>query len=397
MPATLRGWLEGAGARDRVVPHRPRLRLAALLVVLASLTRPVHAQRPTPLLAPDVVAVAASGGIARDAIARDAVARDSVADYDALHRYVVAQHETPLDAVRRAVLSHPVVLLGDVHPALEPKQLLLALLADSLVATRLDAVAFEVPASAQRWIAAYLQSSPEDPSLLFRESGTLRTVWGGSDEWLAIFHRLWELQRDPRRDRALEVVAMDLPGWPDRATSARAAVSMYADRDSAMASNLLDAIAACDGCAARGGARVLAFVGGYHVLRGLEADLSIGPNNGRVIWLATRLERRGVHPFTVLTDGLPRAVALGGATVHGATRLYDVLAQGGWPAAPYAVETSGAFDAVARAIREPDDPTDIAFTLRPRRYRLRDAVDLFIYWGPTTQLGANAAPRALGR
>ena len=49
------------------------------------------------------------------------------------------------------------------------------------------------------------------------------------------------------------------------------------------------------------------------------------------------------------------------------------------------------------AVREPDDPSDITFTLRPAAYRLRDAVDLFIYWGPTTPLGDNSAPRALGR
>jgi len=319
------------------------------------------------------------------------------ADLTALRDYVVREHEAPLDAVRRAVLSHPVVLLGDVHPALEPKRLLRALLEDDAVATRIDAVALEIPATAQRWIGAYLASTPEDPSLLFRESGTLRTVWGGSEEWLAIFHRLWLLSRDPRRDHPLRVVAMDLPGWPSRATSARAAVSLYGDRDSAMAAGIVDAIATCDGCAARGGARVLAFVGGYHVLRGLEADLSIGHNNGRVIWLATRLERRGVHPFTVLTDGLPRPVELGGAIVSGATRLFDVLAQGGWPAAPYAVETSHPFDVVAHAIREPNDTTDITFTLRPSTYRLRDAVDLFIYWGPTTPIGENSAPRRLGR
>ena len=29
--------------------------------------------------------------------------------------------------------------------------------------------------------------------------------------------------------------------------------------------------------------------------------------------------------------------------------------------------------------------------------RTRDAVDLFVYWGPTTPLGGNSAPRALGR
>lgn len=289
--------------------------------------------------------------------------------------------------MRRAVLSHELVLLGDVHPAREPKRLLVALLEDPAVVTRLDAVAIEVPSSAQRWIVAYLRSSPEDPSLLSRESGTLRTVWGGSGEWLAIFHQLWLLQRDPRRDRPLRVVAMDLPGWPNKVTSARAAVSMYGDRDSAMAANLLGAIASCDHCDARGGARVLAFVGGYHVLRGLEADLSIGPNNGRVIWLATRLERKGLHPFTVLSDGLPRVVPLGGALVQGATRVYDVLARTGWPPGPYAVETGSAFDVVPHAVREPDDSTDITFRLRPSVYRLRDAVDLFIYWGPTTPLG----------
>lgn len=363
--------------------------LALLLLVAALLASPAAgAQRSAP---PTVLARSAFR-------AGPPAPRADSADLSDLYRYVVARHEEPLEAVRRAVLSHELVLLGDVHPAREPKRLLLALLEDSSVATRLDAVAFEVPASAQRWIAAYLASSPEDPSLLTRDSGTLRSVWGGSDEWLAIFHELWLLERDPRRaGRPLAVVAMDLPGWPAKVTSARTAVSMYADRDSAMAANLLGVIAACGGCDARGGARVLAFVGGYHVLRGLEADMSIGHNSGRVIWLATRLERKGVHPFTVLTDGLPRAVALGGAVVQGATRLYDVLARGGWPAAPYAVETGRAFDAVPRAVREPDDSTDdIAFTLRPSAYRLRDAVDLFIYWGPTTPLG-EGAPYGTGR
>ncbi|HET7458511.1 MAG TPA: hypothetical protein VFJ74_12750, partial [Gemmatimonadaceae bacterium] len=149
------------------------------------------------LLRAGLVAVLVATSPARGVCAQLPV-RDTV-DYDSLHHYVDVRRETPLEAVRRAVLSHPVVLLGDVHPAREPKELLIALLADTLVAGRLDAVAFEVPASAQRWIDAYLGSSPEDPGLLFRESGTLRTVWGGSDEWLTIFHRLWELQRDPRR------------------------------------------------------------------------------------------------------------------------------------------------------------------------------------------------------
>jgi hypothetical protein len=287
------------------------------------------------------------------------------------------------------------VLLGDVHPAAEPKELMLALLEDSLVSRRLDAVAFEISGSAQRWIVGYLRSSPEDPTLLFRESGTLRSLWGGSDQWLAIFHRLWELQRT--RDRPLEVIAMDLPGWPARARSARSAASMYGDRDSAMAAALLETLRDCVTCRERGGPRVLAFLGGYHLLRGLEADLSIGPNTSRVIWLATRLERRGVHAYTILTDGLPERVRLGGEEVLGATRVFDVLARAGWPAPPYAVATDASFDLVAGAIREPTDSTDITFALRPSAYHLHDVVDLFIFWGRTTALGDNHAPHAVGR
>jgi hypothetical protein len=307
----------------------------------------------------------------------------------------VAEREEPFTAARRAVLSHPLVLLGDVHPAAEPKQLLLRLLRDPAVGRRLDAVAFEISATSQRSITEYLRSSPEDPGLLLREPATLRPLWGGSDEWLAIFHELWQLNRT--RGRPLEVVAMDLPGWPLAVRSERDAVSMYADRDSAMTEHLLAGLARCEGCAARGGPRVLAFVGGYHVLRGLEADLSIGRHNGRVIWLATRLQRKGVRAFTILTDGLPRAVNIGGERVLGATRVFDVLRRRGWPAPPYAVEVDGTFDDVARAIREPDDPADVSFTIRPGDYTLRSAVDLFIYWGRTTQLAAAGARRALGR
>ena len=315
--------------------------------------------------------------------------------HDALHRHVDMAREEPFAATRRAVLSHPLVLLGDVHPAAEPKRLLLHLLRDPAVGSRLDAVAFEIPASAQRWITAYLQSSPEDPGLLARDPGTLRALWGGREEWLAIFHELWRLNRT--RGRPLEVVAMDLPGWPSTVRSERAAVSMYIDRDSAMAANLLSQLARCDQCERRGGPRVLAFVGGYHVLRGLEADLSIGRHNGRVIWLATRLERKGVHPFTILTDGLPRAVGIGRDTVLGATRVFDVLQRRDWPPAPYAVSVDDTFDDVAHAIREPDDPTDITFTLRPGEYTLRGAVDLFIFWGRTTELADDGAARRAGR
>ena len=305
-------------------------------------------------------------------------------DLTPLFDHVLATREPPLAAVRRAVLSHPLVLLGDVHPAAEPKELMLALLEDPAVSGRLDAVAFEIPASAQRWITAYLRSSPEDVSLLFRERGTLRSLWGGVDRWLAIFHRLWQLQRT--RDRPLGVIAMDLPGWPAKARSARAATSMYGDRDSAMAAALLETLRSCGTCAQRGGPRVLAFLGGYHLLRGLEADLSIGTNTSRVIWLATRLERRGVHPYTVLADGLPERVWLDGEQVLGATRLFDILARTGWPTPPYAVATDSSFDLVEEAVREPSDPTDISFALRPAAYHLRDVVDLFIFWGRTTPL-----------
>jgi hypothetical protein len=343
--------------------------------------------------------VAVSRPGARSAGAQTAPRRDTAdaaaADYAALREHVRRSREEPFTAVRRAVLSHELVLFGDVHPAAEPKTLLLRLLEDPGVSDRLDAVALEIPASAQRWIERYLQSSPEDPGLLFRDRGTLRAVWGGSEQWLAIFHRLWELQRT--RERPLAVIAMDLPGWPSAARSARAAASLYADRDSAMASALVEAIAACYGCDRRGGPRVLAFLGGYHVLRGLEADLSVGPNTARVIWLATRLERRGVHPYTILTDGLPRRVPIGRETSYGATRLFDVLAREGWPAPPYAIPSDPALDLVRHAVREPDDPADISFALRPASYELSAAVDLFVFWGRTTPLGERHMPRPLGR
>jgi hypothetical protein len=81
----------------------------------------------------------------------------------------------------------------------------------------------------------------------------------------------------------------------------------------------------------------------------------------------------------------------------GATRVFDVLSSAGWPAAPYAVALDSTFDVIAHAVREPDDPNDITFTLRPASYQLRDAVDLFIYWGRTTLLGDGHPPRAIRR
>jgi hypothetical protein len=41
-------------------------------------------------------------------------------------------------------------------------------------------------------------------------------------------------------------------------------------------------------------------------------------------------------------------------------------------------------------------PATESNTLHPGSYRLRDVVDLFIYWGRTTPLRANRAPHPLG-
>jgi hypothetical protein len=94
-----------------------------------------------------------------------------------------------------------------------------------------------------------------------------------------------------------------------------------------------------------------------------------------------------VHPYTILTDGLPRRVSIGGELAYGATRLFDVLARDGWPAPPYAVPAGPPLDLVRHAVREPDDPGGVTFALRPAGYDLSMVVDLFVFWGRTTPLG----------
>jgi hypothetical protein len=304
---------------------------------------------------------------------------DSIA-LDAWVAHVGRCAGSPDSLILHAFETHHLVLLGDVHPAAEPKRLVARLVPALKARGRLDVLAVEVPFEQQPVIDAYLRSDPEDIDLLVRHPLTLRAHWGASREYLEIYRAVWNVNHALPADSRIRIVAIDAPGGPPQAASEQEAVARYARRDAVMASRVRRAILGPDP-----DAHVLLFLGGYHGLKGVEAEVVWNGARARVKWLAARLSEDRVDLFTILTDGVPEpAAAWPNRETLGATRwLALVDARLGAVPSPFAVLVTPLFDAAApQALLVPaEGPISLRFL--PADYALAGAVDAFLYLGRT--------------
>lgn len=288
-----------------------------------------------------------------------------------------AQERDPVEFVLEATATHPVVFLGDVHPLSEPKRILAEVIARQDPASAIDWLALEVASEEQETIDRYLASSPEDTTLLLERPRTLRSHWGASREYLAVYRavRRWN---EEHAARPIRILAADLRGWPIAPLTENMAAGGFANRDEWMARRFLGFLRE------HPGARVLVFMGGYHGLGTGGGEVTVGRSTARFDrWFSGWLRDGGVRVFSILTDARQ-----GGGC--GATRVFDALATRS-AGRNFAVTLTAETDAVERPLHEVQlEGYRLGF--RPDRFALRQAVDAMIVLDRTTPTTPVSAP-----
>ena len=273
-----------------------------------------------------------------------------------------AQHSPPFEFIQSALARHRLVFLGDIHPLAEPKQLVARLIREQDPAAGIDLLALEVASEHQAAIDRYLASVPEDTALLLDNPRTLRAHWGASAEYLDIYRAVHRWNTD-HPDRPVRVLAADIRGWPMSPLTEHMATGGFVNRDVWMAAafrKVLDAHPEW---------RTLAFMGGYHGLKGVGGEVALGRAHDRFDrWFAGYLADDGYAIFSILTDALQE----GG---YGATRMYDHLAAG--REENFAVALDPTTDVVREPLRDVEqEGYRLAFW--PARFALRTAVDAML-------------------
>ena len=288
--------------------------------------------------------------------------RLAVVAFLSLPAWAGAQTTPPFEFVQAALARHQVVFLGDIHPIAEPKELVARLVREQRGDATIDLLALEVASDQQEVIDAYLQATPEDTTLLLDHPRTLREHWGASTEFLNIYRAVYRWNAD-HADRPVHVLAADIRGWPMSPLTEHMATGGFVNRDVWMAAAFRKTLDAHPEW------RILAFMGGYHGLKGVGGEVALGRAHDRFDrWFAGYLADDGHEVFSILTD----ARQDGG---HGATRVFDALAAG--RSDNFAV----ALDTTSDAVRDPIwDVEQEGYHLEfwPSRFPLRTAVDALI-------------------
>jgi X-X-X-Leu-X-X-Gly heptad repeat protein len=290
--------------------------------------------------------------------------------------YANANKQSPLESIVAAARSHRFVFLADIHSSTETKRLAAQAIKAISEGPGLDAVVLEVSHDQQAHIDRYFDSTPENASILLSNPLTLREPGAAAREYLEIYHVIWQLNEKLGADRRINVIAVDLDGWPpEPAASPTERARRFAERGEAMVKNL---DAESIGMGAR--ARVFAFMTGLHTLRSGSGQLQTGGSTPVVAsWFAARLAQR--HPgevYSFVSDA-PGAGAPEELVPYTGTRL-GVEAESVLPAGRYALKVNPAFDFLSRPIRENAVP-GMSFDIMPPGYRLKDVADEYIHLG----------------
>jgi hypothetical protein len=275
-----------------------------------------------------------------------------------------------LEFVQSSLRHHPVVFLGDVHPLAEPKLLVSSLIRGQREDQGIDLLVLEVASEQQQWIDRYLASEPEDTGILLDHPRTLRGHWGVSAEYLEIYQTVyqWNAEHPARR---VEILAADLTGWPLPAATAHGAIEAFARRDKWMATSLQKKLQPHPDW------RVLIFMGGYHGLKAIGGQVTLGQAYQRLeYWFAGYLLERGTKVFSILSDARqPEG--------HGATRVFERLA--GRSRENFAQALDSTTDAVTEPIYRVDQES-FRLEFSPSHFPLQRAVDAMIILNRATPI-----------
>lgn len=299
-------------------------------------------------------------------------------DEAALLEHAAESAVRPVGLIADAARSHRLIFLANVPGSLAPKRLAMAVI-DTLARSHgLDVVAFDVDADQQPWIDRYIESKPEDASILLAHPRTLREAEGMQDAYLAIYRRVWRLNQRLGADRRIRVLAVDDPGWPagGRLSTGEAAVR-FSRRDAHMFERVRNRI-----LNRSAQARVLFFVDGLHVLRATAQVGAGGTAPTPMTLLAGIFEENYPHEvYSIVTDAAFGRVVNPEVASYRSTRILETLRDGrpgGY--STFALRAHRRLDILDDMIITTNRP-GITLKIVPADYRLADLIDAYVFLG----------------
>jgi hypothetical protein len=342
-------------ARRRIMPHAARSRMgltAKVAIVLLVL----------------ILAAAAvlewRGGSGADA---------------ALIEHARQEQADPVELVVAGARAHRLVFLADVAGAAAPKRFAVEAIEAIARGPGMDALALAVDADLQPVIDRYLDSNPEDASILMSRPRALREWDGAGRSYMEIYRTIWRLNQELGADRRIRIFAIDLAGWPfDDGRSPSQLARLFGQRDDHMAATIEERLLSRDQRA-----RVVFFADALHTLKTGGANIQTGGTGVvEAQWLAGRMAQ--LYPgdvFSVLVDAPSGRPAGADVVVYRQTRLNDAIgrADGLPPRFGLRLHTP-TLDDLIRPVHVTTGP-GITADLTPASYRLRDVADAYVYLG----------------
>lgn len=293
-------------------------------------------------------------------------------DEAALRKFLENAGEDPVTFLATRSRAHRLLFLSDVGGSTAPKRLVADAVEEIAESSGLDALVLQVPSNLQPVIDRYLNSRPEDASLLVGRPELTRERTGGSSDYLDIYRTVWRVNQELGPGRSIRIVAADLPDAPTGAAlSPREAARLHDRRsthiDSIMRAEILQPFPR---------ARVLAFLDGYQVLKGEGATFEIGGSAPiQVQWAASRLASDyPTETYSTLVEVPASRQELQQIAAYRGT-LFSEAVEGVNGAAAVPIDDHFAF--LANPLIESSGAgTEMA--ILPRGYRLGEVADGFI-------------------
>lgn len=292
-----------------------------------------------------------------------------------LRPYAEEAQMAPAELVATAGRRHRLIFLADVRGAAAPKALAAAAIETLADGSGLDALVLDIPADEQPYLDRYFLTRPEDASILLSRPRAIRESSGVSRSLLELYRTVYRVNGELGPDRAIRVIAADLPDWPPtRALAPHDAAEMYGARDAFMAARVDSLLLAFNA-----NARALFFMDGLQTLRGGATLQAGGTGLVQVTWLAERLAKRYPRDVYGIIVDAPAARAIAPTVVaYRRTGAAEVFRGAGGLPGSFGLPLHSAFDPVV--------PMQVAvtpgttFALQPAA-ELRELSDAYVFLG----------------